>query len=129
MQHRIRAIWILTFLACGFTVISFNLIQIQLVQHDKYWRMSIENHLHPETILPKRGAIYDSDNNILAQTQQVSDVYVDGKLMDHSADRFAQFAKILQVPVEQLMGSFDPRNRHGFLVRNIDDGVVAQFRA
>ena len=70
MQHRTRAIWILIFLACGFTLISFNLIQIQLVDHDKYWRMAIENHLHPEVILPKRGTIFDADGNILAQKRK-----------------------------------------------------------
>lgn len=129
MQHRIRAIWILAVLASGFTVISFNLIQIQLVQHDKYWRMAVKNHLHPETIQPRRGTIFDSDGYILAQTQQVCDICVDGKLLDHSADRFAQFAQILQIPQAQLLASFDPRNRHGYLARNVDDGVVKQLRA
>jgi cell division protein FtsI/penicillin-binding protein 2 len=129
MQHRIRAIWILAFLACGFTVISFNLIQIQLVQHDKYWRMAVKNHLHPETIPPRRGTIFDSDGYILAQTQQVSDICVDGKLLDHPSDRLAQFAQILQVPSAQITAGFDPHNRHGYLAKNVDDSIVKQFRA
>ncbi len=129
MQHRIRAIWILAFLACGFTVISLNLIQIQLVQHDKFWRMAVKNHQHPETVLPRRGTIFDSDGYILAQTQQVFDVCVDGKLLDHPADRLAQFSQILQVPAVQLAAGFDPRNRHGYLAKNVDDNVVKQLRA
>ena len=71
MQHRTRAIWILVCLACGFTVISFNLIQIQLVDHARYWKLAIENHLHPESIPPRRGSLFDSDGNVLAQTQRV----------------------------------------------------------
>jgi cell division protein FtsI (penicillin-binding protein 3)/stage V sporulation protein D (sporulation-specific penicillin-binding protein) len=129
MQHRIRAIWILAVLAGGFTVISFNLIQIQLVQHDKYWRMAVKNHLRPETIQPRRGTIFDSDGYILAQTQQVCDVCLDGKLLDHPADRFAQFAQILQVPAQQLLAGFDPRNRHDYLARNVDDNTIRQLRA
>ncbi len=55
MQHRSRAIWILLCLSCGFTVISFNLIQIQLVQHDKYWKMAVDKHLRKDTIPPYLG--------------------------------------------------------------------------
>ena len=81
MQHRTRAIWILVMLACGFTVISFNLIQIQLVQHPMYWRMAVENHTHKEIIPAPRGSFFDADGNILAQTQRVYDVRLDGLLM------------------------------------------------
>jgi cell division protein FtsI/penicillin-binding protein 2 len=82
MQHRTRAIWILVCLACGFTVISFNLIQIQLVEHDKYWRMAIENHHASRGDPPKRGSIFDSDGNLLAETQTRTDVRLDGKRMN-----------------------------------------------
>ena len=83
MQHRARAIWILLFLACGFTVISFNLIQIQLVQHDKYWKLAVENHLRTETIPAMRGSIFDSEGNLLAETQVRTDLLLDGKLVEH----------------------------------------------
>ncbi len=58
MQHRTRAIWILVFLACGFTLVSFNLIQIQLVQHEKFLRLAIENHTQREVIPPERGRVF-----------------------------------------------------------------------
>ncbi len=85
MQHRTRAIWILVFLACGFTLISFNLIQIQLVNHGKYWQMAEDNHTHSVEIPARRGTLFDSDGNILAQTQRVYDIRLDGQEMklDH----------------------------------------------
>lgn len=129
MSHRTRAIWIFVFLACGFTVISFNLIQIQLVDHDKYWRLAVMNHEHPETIPPKRGAIFDSDGNVLAQTEVKSDLYVDGKLLLNPSRQLPTIAQILQVPASQLAAEFDPRNRHDLLAKNIDDGATAQLRA
>lgn len=129
MQHRVRAIWVLVILACGFTVISYNLIQIQLVQHDKYWRLAVGNYLHSETIAPKRGTIYDSDGNILAQTQMVSDISLDGKLLDRPEDQIAQVAKILQVPPERIMAGYSPRNRNELLAKDVDDSVVTQLHA
>jgi cell division protein FtsI/penicillin-binding protein 2 len=131
MHHRTRAIWILVFLACGFTVISFNLIQIQLVDHDKYWRMAIGNHLHPESIPPKRGAFFDSDGNILAQTEQVYDLRLDGQLLnaDHPEINLPKIAQALQIPVRPFVTAFNPRNRDQLLVQNLDDGMVAKLRA
>ena len=129
MQHRTRAIWILVVLACGFTVISFNLIQIQLVQHDKFWRMAIENHLHPEKIAPKRGTLFDSEGNILAQTQQVYDVHLDSQKLDHPAVNLPRLAQVLQMSPPALQSYFNPRNRYQLLVTGVDDGVVSKLRA
>lgn len=129
MQSRKRAILIFVLLACGFTLISFNLIQIQLVQHARYWRMAIENHLHPETIPAHRGAILDSEGSVLAQTQTTTDIWIDGKLLDHPQDQLPKIAQILQVPAAQFTTSFDPRNRHIALAKNVDDSVVAKLRA
>ena len=131
MQHRTRAIWILVFLACGFTLISFNLIQIQLVEHEKFWRMAIENHTHLESIPPKRGTLFDIDGNILAQTRQVYDLRLDGQLMsaDHPEINLPKIAEALQVPEESLVHAFNPRNRDQLLAQNLDEGMAAKLRA
>jgi cell division protein FtsI (penicillin-binding protein 3)/stage V sporulation protein D (sporulation-specific penicillin-binding protein) len=133
MQHRIRAIWILVFLACGFTAISFNLIQIQLVDHDKYWRMAVEIHTHRESIPAKRGAIYDDDGNILAQTQRVDDIRLDGQLMkeEHPEINLPKIAEALQAPVAPFVNAFNPLNRDQLLAQNLnlDDAAVVKLRA
>jgi len=133
MQHRTRAIWILVFLACGFTLISSNLIQIQLVEHDKFWRMAVENHTHPEVIAPRRGAFFDSDGNILAQTRRVYDIRLDGQLMnaDHPGTNLSKIAEALQIPAEPFVHAFNPRNRDQLLAQDldVDDAAVAKLRA
>jgi len=129
MQHRNRAILILVCMACGFTVISFNLIQIQLVQHDKYWKMAVENHLRTEKIQPIRGTIFDSDGSLLAETQVRTDLFLDGKLVEHPDTDLPQIAQILQVPTEQIAALYDPRKRAVNLADDLDDGVVAKLRA
>jgi cell division protein FtsI (penicillin-binding protein 3)/stage V sporulation protein D (sporulation-specific penicillin-binding protein) len=129
MQHRARAIWILLCLACGFTVISFNLIQIQLVQHDKYWKMAIDNHLRTETIQPIRGSIFDTDGNLLAETQVRTDLFLDGKLVEHPETDLPQLAQILGLPESQVTALYDPKKRAVNIIDDLDDGTVAKLQA
>jgi cell division protein FtsI/penicillin-binding protein 2 len=131
MQPQARAICVLLFLACGFTVISFHLIQIQLVEHPKFWRMAIENHLHLETIAPRRGAIYDADNNVLAETQELYDLRLDGKKLKETHPEVALplIAQALQVPLAQIAPLYNEKNRYQLLAQNVDDGVVARLKA
>jgi cell division protein FtsI (penicillin-binding protein 3)/stage V sporulation protein D (sporulation-specific penicillin-binding protein) len=129
MQHRTRAIWILVVLACGFTLVSFNLIQIQLVQHGKFWRMAVDNHTHPEIIPPKRGTFLDSDGNILAQTQRVYDVRIDGLGLKASHPEVAlpKIAEALQIPLDSI--AWNPRNRYQLIAHDVEDSTAARLRA
>jgi len=131
MQPRARAIWVLLFLACGFTVISFHLIQIQLVEHDKFERLAIENHLHPETIAPHRGAIFDVDGNVLAETQEVYDIRLDGlKMKDsHPEISLPLIAQALQAAPQDVANLYNPKNRYALLAHEVDDTVVARLKA
>jgi cell division protein FtsI (penicillin-binding protein 3)/stage V sporulation protein D (sporulation-specific penicillin-binding protein) len=129
MDTRTRSTWILLFLACGFTVVSFNLIQIQLVQHAKYLRLAVENHTRVETILPIRGSIYDADHNVLAQSQRVYDVRLDGAL---EADRthLGEIALALDQPLAKVLENFNPKNRDIPLATglSVDDPAIARLR-
>ena len=129
MHHRTRAIWILVFLACGFTVISFNLIQIQLVEHDQFLHMALENHTHLEAIPPKRGSLFDSDGSLLAQTQRVYDIRLDGQELkgDHPEVNLPKIADILQIPLESIANN--PRNRYQLIAHNVEDSVAAKLTA
>ena len=129
MQHRTRAIWILVFLACGFTAISFNLIQIQLVQHEKFWRMAIENHTHPEEIPARRGAIFDGDGSILAQTKRVYDIRLDGlKIKTENPDvNLPKVEAVLQMAPGSL--TYNPKNRYQLIAHEVEDGVETKLAA
>lgn len=129
MQHRTRAIWILVFLACGFTLISFTLIQIQLVQHDKFLRMAIDNHTQRQVIPPERGAFFDCDGNILAQTERVYDVRLDGQGIKHPEVDLPRIADALQIRAQDLIATFNPKNRYQLIAHDVEDGVAAKLRA
>ena len=131
MQLRTRAIWVLLLLGCGFTVISFHLIQIQLVQHDMFEKLAIDNHLHPETIAPHRGAIFDSDNNVLAETQEMYDIRLDGHKMkaSHPETELPLIAQALNAPVDAVERLYNPKNRYALIAHGADDNYVNRLHA
>src|ERR1700735_856397 len=108
MDSRTRAICVLLLLTCGITVISFNLIQIQLFHYDNDRRLAIENHDMKISIPPKRGAIYDADNNVLAESQRVYDVHLDGAL-ENSRGHLEQIATALGEPGAKILAVYNPR--------------------
>lgn len=129
MQHRTRAIWILVFLGCGFTLISFNLIQIQLVQHQKFLNMAVENHTHREVIPPERGAILDSDGNTLAQTMRVYDIRLDAQEMKKPDVNLPKIAAALGMPLEKLQAMYQPKNRYQLIAHEVEDAVATKLMA
>jgi cell division protein FtsI (penicillin-binding protein 3)/stage V sporulation protein D (sporulation-specific penicillin-binding protein) len=129
MDSRTRSTLILLVLACGFTVISFNLIQIQLVEHNQYLELAVENHTRVETIPPIRGSIYDADHNVLAQSQRVYDVHLDGALESDGA-HLREIAVALGEPVSQVAENFNPKNRAILLATGlgVDDPAIGRLR-
>jgi len=129
MDSRTRSTLILLVLACGFTVISFNLIQIQLVEHNQYLELAVENHTRVETIPPIRGSIYDADHNVLAQSQRVYDVHLDGALEADGA-HLREIADALGEPVSKVAESFSPKNRAIALATGlgVDDPAIGRLR-
>jgi cell division protein FtsI (penicillin-binding protein 3)/stage V sporulation protein D (sporulation-specific penicillin-binding protein) len=128
MQHRTRAIWIMVMLACGFTLISFNLIQIQLVQHVKFTRMAIKAHMHVVTIPAKRGALLDADDNPLAQTQRVFSVHLDGVLFskEKPETNLKALADALQVPPESI--AWNAHDRYIPVAHDVEDAVIGNVQ-
>jgi cell division protein FtsI (penicillin-binding protein 3)/stage V sporulation protein D (sporulation-specific penicillin-binding protein) len=129
MQHRTRAIWIMVMLACGFTLISFNLIQIQLVQHAKFTRMAIKNHMDLVTIPAKRGSLLDADGNSLALTQRVYDIRLDGLALskEHPEVNVPKLADALQIPPDSI--AWNARNRYQLLATDVEDAVATRVQA
>ena len=111
-------------LACGFTLISFNLIQIQLVQHDKFTRMAIKNHMDVVTIPAKRGALLDANRDVLAQTQRVYDIRLDGLAFSkkNPDSNLKLLAAALQIPPESI--AWNVRDRYQLIAHDVEDAVA-----
>ena len=130
MQPRTRAISVLMLVACGFTVISFHLIQIMLVQHRMFEALAIKNHALAVPILPHRGSILDADGDALAETQGLYDIRIDGQKMkaEHPQIALARIAEVLGAPAEQVEALYNPKNRYALIAHGADDAVVTKLK-
>src|SRR5207247_10034986 len=52
----------------GFGLIALGLIQLQVVEHDKYRALSKENSVRLEVLRAPRGAIFDRNGRLLADS-------------------------------------------------------------
>ena len=92
--------------------------------------MAVERHLHREVIPPKRGTIFDADGNILAQSQRVYDVHLDGQIESQSqGTHLREIAVAMGEPLEKITSLFNPKNRDITLATDLgDDAVIARLR-
>ena len=90
---RTRTVWLLIIiLALGFGAVITRLGFLQLVQGEELQRRAIEQQLSDTPISAKRGTIYDSHGNILAQSASVWRVVMAPAYFDEGSEGDAQRA-------------------------------------
>ena len=75
---RTRCALVCVFFALLFSVFSYRLIYLQMVKHDYYSQLAAEKNVGRNVIPAERGAIYDANNEVLAQNVPVATVVADG---------------------------------------------------
>jgi len=125
---RQRALWTVVCLSFGFTIISYRLIQLQLVDHEMYKRLAIEQHCIRIELPPRRGDILDVNGQILAQSQVLHDIRVDGKNLLEPAVTLPQIEQIVGVPAGSLLKIFNPNNRYQLLAQNLTEDQLAELK-
>lgn len=118
----------IVFLSFGFTLVSLRLVQIMLVDHEKYQDLAIENHLRRIELPPHRGAIVDANFNTLAQTRIINDIYLDGQNLKDPDETLRKIAEILELPADQLIRSFNPENRYWPVKKDVEEKMVIALR-
>jgi penicillin-binding protein 2 len=68
--------WLILFLALLFTVLLGRLWHLQILQGERFYRLSTENIIRTNDIKPPRGRIYDQSGIVLADNRPSYDVYV-----------------------------------------------------
>src|SRR5260370_3791320 len=102
MGHaQVRGVTVCFGLVGLFSVYSFRMIDLQIVQHEKFTTLAAEKHNHKQIIYARRGIIRDSHNEPLAENIPVKTVVADAS---HIRDPVAVAAAI----AHQL--EMDPRD-------------------
>jgi cell division protein FtsI (penicillin-binding protein 3) len=80
---RTRCALVCVFFALLFSVFSYRLIYLQMVMHDYYSQLAAEKNVGRDIIPAERGAIYDAQNEVLAQNVPVATVVADATLINN----------------------------------------------
>jgi len=96
----------------GFTLLSTRLIYIQLIEHTHYQEIAIRRQYDRFPVAAKRGNIYDAQGRVVAQSVQVFDIRVDGKLAVQNPKGMAELAEALELRVADLNKKITANNRY-----------------
>jgi stage V sporulation protein D (sporulation-specific penicillin-binding protein) len=64
---------------CGivaFIVLAIKLYQVQIINHDKYEQLAVEQQTRESTVTAARGTIYDTNGKVLAMSASVETVFI-----------------------------------------------------
>src|SRR4030088_139159 len=76
-NSRIRCALVCLFFTALFSLFSFRLVYLQMIKHDQYAGLAAEKHVYKQPIFAERGAILDSNNEVLAHNVPVETVVAD----------------------------------------------------
>lgn len=122
-------------LAIVFGMVTFMMLfgklwQIQIIEHDRYEEMAIENQTRDSTVSANRGKIADSKGNILALSASVHNVVLSPK--DIAEEGYDQqliatgLANILGTDSEKIMKGMENKKNQFYVVANKVEDDKAQ---
>src|SRR6476659_3103862 len=118
---RTRCALVCLFFALLFSIFSWRLIYLQMVMHDYYTGLAAEKNVGRDVIPAERGAIYDSDNEILAQNVPVATVVADATLINQPGDLIPLLADQLHLPPNDIAEKIATSRRYIVLKREVPE--------
>jgi cell division protein FtsI/penicillin-binding protein 2 len=90
----------------GALVIALRLVQLQIIDHDKYAQEARLTHMREETLFDRRGALLDRNGYPLAASEDTFNVLVESRVWENpnTAHRAAQqLSPVVEVPEEEMV--------------------------
>lgn len=95
---------------CGvvaFVVLAVRLYQIQIVEHDYYESLAVEQQTRETTVTASRGTIYDRNMKVLAMSASVNTVYISPKEISMNGEDVeliaSRLSQILDVDYDSIV--------------------------
>jgi cell division protein FtsI (penicillin-binding protein 3)/stage V sporulation protein D (sporulation-specific penicillin-binding protein) len=120
---------ICVFFTLLFSVFSWRLIYLQMVQHDYYSRIAAEKNIGRNLIPADRGTIYDSGDEVLAQNVPVATIVADASLINNSAALVPLLADRLKLSTDDIQGKLATGRRYIVLKREVPEADARALEA
>jgi cell division protein FtsI/penicillin-binding protein 2 len=128
-NSRTRCAVICVFFTLLFSVFSWRLIYLQMVQHDYYSRIAAEKNIGRNLIPADRGTIYDSGDEVLAQNVPVATIVADASLINNSAALVPLLADRLKLSTDDIQGKLATGRRYIVLKREVPEADARALEA
>ncbi|MFB3884414.1 MAG: penicillin-binding protein [Thermodesulfobacteriota bacterium] len=126
---KVRIIFISTLLLFSFGLIVGRMFQLQVLKKEQLYKLAAQQQLVQIPFVPKRGIIYDRNENELAVSIEVDSVYAD-PLRVVDANRTARdLAPILQIDRGELRQRLKNRRSFEWVQRKISSNEAEKIKA
>jgi penicillin-binding protein 2 len=104
-----RALFFLSPFIFLFSISLFQVLNLTLLQGDKYQTIAESNRIYQKPINPVRGFIYDRKGILLAENIVQRDLYITPAYIEDSSKTLLTLSNLLNVPYEILEKNFSKR--------------------
>ncbi len=129
MNLRMRALLVTVLLSFGFTIVSLRLVQIQIVDAEKYEEEAIRNHFVKISVPARRGSVQDARGVVLSQTLTVYDIRLDGKELKNPEQTLSLLAEKLGLTRAKIQELYDPEKRYVLLQTNVGEEQMNDLKS
>ena len=106
-----RALFFLSPFIFLFAISLFQILNLTVLQGDKYQTIAESNRIYQEPIYPVRGFIYDRKGALLAENTVQRDLYVTPAYIEDSSKTLLKLSSLLDLPYELLEKNFSMRSK------------------
>ncbi|HEY1583895.1 MAG TPA: penicillin-binding protein 2 [Chthoniobacterales bacterium] len=128
-SSRTRCALVCVFFALLFSVFSWRLIYLQMVEHKYYSELAAEKNVGRDIIPAERGAIFDAQNEILAQNVPVATIVADATLVNDTATLIPILAERLKLSPNELEEKIASGRRYIVLKREVPEEEARSLEA
>lgn len=126
-RRRLR--WTIVVLTALFSLILWELIDVQILNPTAFAAFGESQRVRTETLAADRGTIYDRNGVELALSTPQKSIFADPLLVTEPAIEAARLAPILGLPAAELEQQLAGDNRFTYLARQVTPEVAEQIRA
>jgi cell division protein FtsI (penicillin-binding protein 3) len=126
---KIRVGLISLFLLCSFAFIVGRMFQLQVLKKEQLYKLAAHQQISQIPLVPKRGTIYDRDENELAVSLEVDSVYAESKKVTDVEKTARELSAIFQVDRKELRESLKTRKSFEWIQRKISPKETEAVKA
>jgi cell division protein FtsI/penicillin-binding protein 2 len=110
-----------------FTVFSFRLIYLQMIKHDEYAVLAAEKHVYKQIIFAERGAIFDTNQEVLAHNVPVETVVADATHLSNVEATVELLSSVLKIPRAELADKLQSDHRYMVIKHEVPEAVASSL--